>query len=117
MGNVSCTGWCSERSNQSRKGSTVQAKLFMTGKEEPVAVLDDVRLMEYNDNHKQAPLRIYYTSRSLNAGKTMLEMHRDEQMLLRMEDGRSADVLLQHNSMDSSGNAVGVLRVLGPVRE
>jgi hypothetical protein len=47
----------------------------------------------------------------------MLEMHRDEQMLLRMEDGRSANVLLQHNSMDSQGFAVGILRVLGPIME
>jgi len=89
----------------------------MSGKETPVAVLDDVRLMEYNDNHTDAPHRIYYTSRNLNAGKTMLEMHRDEQMLLRMEDGRSANVLLQHSSMDSQGNAVGVMRVLGPIME
>ena len=89
----------------------------MTGKEEPVAVLDDVRIFDYNDNHTEAPQRIYYTSRSLNAGKTMLEMHRDEQMLLRLEDGRSAQVLLQHNSMDLSGNAVGVFRVLGPIKE
>lgn len=95
----------------------MQAKLFMTGKDAPVAVLDEVQLMEYNDNHTQAPLRIYYKSKSLNAGKTMLEMHRDEQMVLRMEDGRSANVLLQHNSMDSTGYAVGVLRVLGAIKE
>lgn len=93
----------------------MQAKLFMSGKDTPVAVLDDVRLFDYNDNHTDAPQRIYYSSKSLNAGKTMLEMHRDEQMLLRLEDGRSANVLLQHNSMDSQGNAVGVMRVLGPI--
>jgi hypothetical protein len=89
----------------------------MSGNETAVAVLDHVQLVEYNDNHKDAPQRIYYKSKSLNAGKTMLEMHRDEQMLLRMEDGRSANVLLQHNSMDSQGFAVGILRVLGPIME
>lgn len=94
----------------------MQAKLFMSGQEAPVAVLDNVQVMDYNDNHKDAPQRIYYKSQSLNAGKTMVEMHRDEQMLLRMEDGRSADVLLQHASMDSEGNAVGVFRVLGPIK-
>ena len=95
----------------------MQAKLFMTGKEAPVAVLDEVQVMEYNDNQKEAPLRIYYKSKSLNAGKTMLELHRDEQMMLRLEDGRSADVLLQHNSMDAAGNAVGIFRVLGSIKE
>ena len=85
----------------------------MSDIKKPVAELDDVRVLEYNDNHKEAPLRIFYKSHSLNAGKTMLEMHRDEEMVLRFEDGRSANVLLQHTSMDSEGNAVGVLRVLG----
>ncbi len=93
----------------------MQAKLFLSDIKKSVADLDDVRILEYNDNHKQAPLRIYYKSRSLNASKTMLEMRRDEEMLLRFEDGRSASVLLQHTSMDSEGNAVGVLRVLGQV--
>jgi len=91
----------------------MQAKLYMPEIEKPVAILDHVQVIGYNDNHKDSPLRIYYKSQSLNAGKTMLEMHRDEKMVIRLDDGRSADVLLQHNSMDSTGNAVGVLRVLG----
>ena len=42
----------------------------------------------------------------------MVEMHRDSKMTLKLEDGRTCSVLLQHASMDSTGNAVGVLRVL-----
>jgi hypothetical protein len=42
----------------------------------------------------------------------MVEMDRDSKMLLKLEDGRICNVLLQHSSIDSKGNAVGVLRVL-----
>ncbi len=90
----------------------MKAMLYMPGREEPVAVFDNVQVMEYNDNHKHAPLRVYYKSTRLNAGKTMLELHRDEPFLLRLDDGRSGKVRLQHESMDTEGNAVGVLRVL-----
>jgi hypothetical protein len=43
----------------------------------------------------------------------MLELHRDEKMTLKLEDGRVANVLLQHASLDMKGQHVGVLRVLG----
>jgi hypothetical protein len=43
----------------------------------------------------------------------MVEMERDSKMTLKLEDGRTCNVLLQHSSLDSKGNAVGVLRVLG----
>jgi hypothetical protein len=65
-----------------------------------------------NDNHKASPTRITYKSNKFNAGKTMLELHRDEKMTLKLEDGRNANVLVQHTSLDMKGNAVGVLRVL-----
>lgn len=93
----------------------MKAMLYLQNKEEPVAVLDDVKVVEFNDNHTAAPIRVFYKSSKLNSGKTMLEMHRDERLLLRMDDGRSANVVFQHSSMDSVGNMVGVLRVVGPV--
>lgn len=91
----------------------MKAMLFLNDKETPVAVLDEVTVVEMNDNHKADPLRIAYKSYKLNAGKTMIELHRDEKLVVKLEDGRSGNVLLQHNSLDMNGNAVGVLRVLG----
>ncbi len=91
----------------------MQALLYMSNREEPVAVLDSVTVVEYNDNHKKDPMRILYHSRKLNAGKTMLELYRDEKLTVRLEDGRKANVLLQHASIDTQGNAIGVLSVLG----
>jgi len=93
----------------------MKGMLYLSNREEPVAVLDDVQLLEYDDNHKVAPLRAYYKTRRLNAGRTMLELQRDERMVLKLDDGRSGNVLLQHESMDADGNSVGVLRVLGPL--
>ena len=90
----------------------MKAMLYMQGKNDPVAVLDEVNIIQMNDNHKTSPLRVTYKSQTLNASKTMLELHRDEKMTLKLEDGRNASVLLQHNSIDLKGNAVGVLRVL-----
>lgn len=91
----------------------MKATLYMTGKTEPVAVLDEVEVVEMNDNHRNAPFRITFTTKQLSAGKTMVEMHRDMKMRVHLDDGREANVLLQHSSLDSKGNAVGVLRVLG----
>ena len=91
----------------------MKAMLYMTGKTDPVAVLDEVQVVEMNDNHSAAPYRINFKSSQLNAGKTMLELYRDQKMQMRFDDGREANVLVQHTSIDSKGNAVGVLRVLG----
>lgn len=95
----------------------MKAMLYYPNREEPVAVLDEVSVVEYNDNHKRAPLRIYYTTQKFNASQVMAELLRDEKMRLKLEDGRSADVLLQHNSLDVGGRFVGVLRVLGDLTE
>jgi hypothetical protein len=91
----------------------MKAMLFLHDTEKPVAVLDEVALVAMNDNHKSSPLRITYKSHKLNAGGTMIELHRDDKLQLKLEDGRSGSVVLQHNSLDMEGNAVGVLRVLG----
>ncbi len=91
----------------------MKATLFLNNKETPVAELDEVTVVGFNDNHKQDPVRITYKSHKLNASKTMIELHRDEKMVVKLEDGRSGNVLLQHTSLDMEGNAVGVLRVLG----
>lgn len=91
----------------------MKATLYMQNKKDPVAVLDDVKVVQMNDNHGQSPYRIAFSASRLNASRTMIEIHRDEKMLLRFDDGREANVLLQHSSLDSKGNAVGVLRVLG----
>lgn len=90
----------------------MKAMMFMQGRKEPVAIFDEINIIQMNDNHKAAPLRVTYKTRKLNAGKTMLELHRDEKMTLKLEDGREASVLLQHASLDLQGNSVGVLRVL-----
>lgn len=95
----------------------MKAMLYMPPKKDPVAVLDEVAIVEMNDNHTASPLRITYKSGKLNAGKTMLELHRDEKMQLKLEDGRLCNVLVQHTSLDMQGNAVGVLRVLGDLTE
>jgi hypothetical protein len=89
----------------------MNAMLYMPNRDEPVAVLDDVKVIAFNDNHKASPVRVYYRTRQLNAGRTMLELHRDEKLRLHLQDGREAIVLLQHNSLDMEGNYVGVLRV------
>jgi hypothetical protein len=91
----------------------MKAMLFLNNKETPVAVLDEVTVVAMNDNHKSDPLRIAYKSHRLNSSKTMIELHRDEKLVVKLEDGRMGDVLLQHNSLDMEGNAVGVLRVVG----
>lgn len=91
----------------------MKAMLYLSGKKDPVAVFDEVKIIEMNDNHTAAPYRITYKSSELNSGKTMLELHRDEKMDLKLDDGRSCAVLLQHSSLDMDGNAVGVMRVLG----
>jgi hypothetical protein len=90
----------------------MKAMLYMQGHDDPISVLDEVKIVQMNDNHQDAPYRVLYTTASLNASKTMLELHRDEKMTLKLEDGRVANVLLQHASLDMKGQHVGVLRVL-----
>jgi hypothetical protein len=90
----------------------MKAMLYMPNRSEPVAVFDQVQIVKMNDNHRDAPYRITYHTARLNAGKTMVELHRDVKMVLKLDDGRTCHVLLQHSSMDSKGNAVGVFRVL-----
>ena len=91
----------------------MKAMLYMSGAKDPVGVFDEVTIVTMNDNHKAAPQRITYKTQRLNVGKKMLELFRDEKMSLKLEDGRTCDVLVQHSSLDTEGNAVGVLRVLG----
>ena len=95
----------------------MKAMLFLEDGDKPVAVLDEVSVVTYNDNHKAAPVRIAYKSRKFNAGKAMVELRRDERFALKLEDGRHGDVVLQHASLDMEGNAVGVLRVVGELHE
>lgn len=90
----------------------MKAMLYMPNQADPVAVFEEVDIVKMNDNHLAAPFRITFKSPRLNAGKTMIELHRDTKMTLKLEDGRTCQVLLQHSSLDSQGNAVGVLRVL-----
>ncbi len=88
------------------------AMLYLPNKADPVAVLDDVQIVKMNDNHPDFPYRITYKSAKLHTGKIMVELHRDKKMVLKLDDGRTCSVVLQHASMDREGNAVGVLRVL-----
>jgi hypothetical protein len=93
----------------------MKASMYLPGEDQPVAVFDEISVVEMNDNHRLSPIRVNYKSRELNSSKVMLERHRDSKMRLELEDGRKADVLLQHSSLDMDGNAVGVLRVLGDI--
>jgi hypothetical protein len=93
----------------------MKAMLYMQDKKDPVAILDEVNVVKMNDNHAQSPYRISFSTARLNAGRTMLELHRDQKLRIRLDDGREAHVLLQHSSLDSKGNAVGVLNVLGTI--
>ncbi len=90
----------------------MKAMLYLPDQSDPVAVLDHVEIVQLNDNHKLAPERIFYRSQRLSAGKAMAELHRDAKMTLTLDDGRTCSVLLQHSSLDSKGESVGVLRVL-----
>lgn len=94
-----------------------KAMLYLKGGNDPVAIFDEVKIITMNDNHTKAPQRITYKSSNLNAGKTMLELIRDQKMTVKLDDGRYCDVLLQHASLDMDGNSVGVLRVLGDLTQ
>jgi hypothetical protein len=91
----------------------MKAMLYMPNKPDPVAIFEEVEIIHMNQTNHLEPYRVAYKTPRLNAGKTMVEMERDSKMTLKLEDGRTCNVLLQHSSLDSKGNAVGVLRVLG----
>ena len=48
----------------------MKAMLYLAGKDEPAAVLDEVTLVQFNDNHKISPVRVSFKSSKFNAGKT-----------------------------------------------
>ncbi len=93
----------------------MKAMLYLDRTDQPVSVLDEVKIVEYQSTNHADPthMRIFYTTKALNATKTMIELHRDRRMVVKLEDGRTCNALLQHNSIDQEGKAVGVLRVLG----
>ena len=95
----------------------MKAMLYLDQIVEPVAVLDDVKIVEFgSDNHPENDrVRIYFNTSNLNATKTMVELHRDRKMTVRLEDGRSAPALITHQSLDAKGQFAGVLRMLGPL--
>lgn len=95
----------------------MKGMLYMTGQNDPVVVFNELKIVRMNDNHAAAPVRIFYKSEQLNAQRTIVELHRDEKMSLKIEDGRTCDVLLQHSSLDMDGNFVGILRVLGDLTD
>jgi hypothetical protein len=68
----------------------MKAMLYMQDKKDPVAVLDEVNVVKMNDNHSQSPYRIAFSAARLNAGRTMIELHRDQKMRIRLDDGREA---------------------------
>ncbi len=90
----------------------MNAMLYMPGQEKPIAVLDHVDVVSMNDNHKLSPDRVFFRTRRLGTTKKMIELVRDERLTLKLDDGRTCNVLLQHSSLDSEGQTVGVLRVL-----
>lgn len=90
----------------------MKATLYMEESTKPVAEFDEVKIVSLNDNHPQFNHRIFFKSAQLNASKVITELHRDQKMTLVLEDGRRASVLLQHQSLDAHGSAVGSLTVL-----
>lgn len=90
----------------------MKATLYMQDRKEPVAELDEVKVVSFNDNHKNSPTRITYKTQKLNAGKVMTELHRDTRMTLTLADGRSGGVIFQHSSLDLEGNFIGIFRVV-----
>ncbi|MFN2204256.1 MAG: hypothetical protein ACK2UO_23905 [Caldilineaceae bacterium] len=90
----------------------MNAMLYTPGKDEPIAVLDDVNVVSMNDNHSASPERVFFSTKKLGTGKKLLELIRDEKMTLKLDDGRTGSVLLQHSCVDSEGKSVGILRVL-----
>jgi len=93
----------------------MKAMLYLDQMDQPVSVLDEVKVVEFNaSNHADhSHHRIFYKTKNLNATKTMVDLHRDRRFVVKLDDGRVANALLQHSSIDMQGNAVGVLRVLG----
>ena len=90
----------------------MKAMLYLQDRKEPVAALDEVKIVSFNDNHKKSPTRITYKTQNFNATKLMTELHRDTRMTLTLDDGRSGGVILQHTSLDMEGNFIGVMRVI-----
>ena len=90
----------------------MKATLYMQDRKEPVAELDEVKIVSFNDNHKNSPTRITYKTEKFNATQLMTELHRDQRMTLTLDDGRSGGVVLQHTSLDMDGNFIGVMRVV-----
>jgi len=90
----------------------MKATLYMEDVKKPVAEFDEVKIVTLNDNHPQFNRRVFFKAGQLNASKVMTELHRDHKMTLVLADGRSGSVLLQHQSLDMQGNAVGSLTVL-----
>ena len=95
----------------------MKAMLYLDQMCDPGAGLDEGKVVEFgSDNHPEDErVRIYYQTANLNATKTMVELHRDRKMTVKLEDGRSASALITHASLDAKGQFVGVLRVLGPL--
>lgn len=93
----------------------MNGKLYLNESKEPVAILDSVEIVRMNDNHQDSPERIFYRTKRLNPGKKMSELYRDVVMRLELEDGRSANVLIQHSSLSGDGEFVGVLRVVDQI--
>jgi hypothetical protein len=90
----------------------MKAMLYLPPKPDPVAIFEEVDIVKMNPEIHSTPYHITYKAPRLNAGKTMVELERDRKMTLKLEDGRTCQVLLQHSSIDDKGNAVGVLRAL-----
>jgi len=75
----------------------------------------DCQVSEYRqpgDPHHS--IRILYTYQERPAKG--LELHKDAPLQLRLEDGRQAKVIMQHESVTPDGRIIGVLRVIGDLQ-
>jgi hypothetical protein len=97
------------------KELAVKGELFLPKNIKPAAVLD-CRIAEYRrsgDPHHS--IRVLYTYQERPAKG--LELHKDVPLQLRLEDGRQAKIIVQHESVTPDGRITGVLRVIGALGE
>lgn len=100
-------------SEQRNRAEAMKGTLYLQDK--LLAQLDETRVSVFK-THSVDPIRVSYSTKKLNVGKSLTELHRGRVLTLKLDDGRAAQVVYQHASIDVQGNLVGVLRVLGDFR-
>ena len=80
-----------------------------------LAVQVDCQLFEYADNHNpEARWRVLYTP--VDQRIRDFSVKRDQPFVLKLEDGREAEAIVQWESTAPDGKTIGLLRILGDLR-